>query len=367
MTSPYTLPGRLPGLIKQLVALYRKSGAINLPQVIESARIGLDLHTEHDNWNGGTTGHDLVLYLSLEIITDFDIGYRKDVCDKIKEDINALITRSNEYINDVHFELADDNNPEYQAATNYEHKVQIDPDKVDFWKPGLIRCFITHRDEHKAGAHKLAQSLEGYGFTCFVAHDTVMPMKEWRKEIMTGLQTMEIMLVYLSEDFHDSIWTNQEIGFALGAQKPVVCLKLGKKAPSGFVDYLQAINGDAEHPEDSATKISKHLAEALNASERLNNGIIEAFITSPDWGETTKRFDRMTKAVTKPSEAQVSRIIEGFNTNNQLRGAAYLTNNSERMVRWLKDVTGASYERHSGILRLTVTSSQKIWDDDLPF
>ena len=35
-----------------------------------------------------------------------------------------------------------------------------------------------------------------------VAHDTIAPMTEWRLEIMRGLETMEVMLVFLTDDFH---------------------------------------------------------------------------------------------------------------------------------------------------------------------
>lgn len=366
MAPSYTLPGRLPGLLKQIVGLYRRDGMSNLPSLIENARSALDLKTNYDNWNGGTTGHDIIFYLPLEALTAFSIDYRREVAEKLKTDINALITRSNEYIREVHLELADDSDPEYQAAKDYPTKSPPDPDSVEFWKPGLVRAFITHRDCHKGGAHRLADALEGYGISCFVAHDTVIPMKEWRKEIMTGLQTMEIMIVYLTDDFDESIWTNQEIGFALGAQKPVVCLKLGKRAPSGFVDHIQALPGNLNQPENSAPKLYKHLADALNASDRLNNGMIEAFAGSPNWGDTTLRFDRMTKAVTKLTDQQLARVIDGFNSNDQLYGAAYLANKSERMARWLSEITGKAYERHNGRLRLVPAEAKAAWDD-IPF
>lgn len=366
MATSYSLPGRLPGLIKQLVARYKREGLKNLPMMLETARYGIDLRTDYDNWNGGTTGHDLILYLPLEALTELSVESRKNNADKIAADLNALITRQNEYVREVHLELADENDPEYQAAMEYQAQPLPSPDSLEFWKPGLVRAFITHRDGHKAGAHRLAAALEQYGISCFVAHDTIPAQTEWRKQIMMGLQTMEIMIAYFTDDFEESIWTNQEVGFALGAQKPIVCLKLGKKAPGGFVGHVQATQGSIDTPEVSAPKLYRLLAKELGAGDRLNNALIEAFTASTNWGDTTDLFTRMADAVTELNDAQLARIINAFNTNDQLHAAAYLVNKSNRMTRWLNTVTGKEYELHKGRLRLKKDEPAAPWDE-IPF
>ena len=367
MATSYSLPQRLPGLIKQLVARYRKEGLTALPLALETAHYGMDLKTDYDNWNGGTYGHDVILYLPLESLSEWSIEARKNITDKVTSDLNALITRPNEYVREAHLELADDDDPDYQAAKPYQTRPQPNPDKLEFWKSGLVRAFITHRDGHKLGAHRLADALESFGISCFVAHDTIPAQTEWRQQIMLGLQTMEIMIVYFTDDFEDSIWTNQEIGFALGAQKPIVCLKLGRKAPGGFVGHIQAVQGSLEAPEASATKLYKLLIKELGAGDRLNDALIEAFATSPNWGETRIRFDRMAAAVTELNKSQLARVVQSFNTNDQLYGAAYLINSSDRMLRWLRNVTGNDYERHNGRLRLVPDKDQKAPWDDIPF
>lgn len=365
----YSFPSRLPGLLREIVARYRYEKNDALASMVESGRWGVDLGVVSDNWNGGEYGHDVILYLPAEILAALDTASRQRLCERFKEDLNVRITRSNEYVYGVHLECAEENNPEYQAALEFKVRPAPDPRRVEFWKPGLVRCFITHRDGHKAGAHRLGAALEEYGFSCFVAHDTVIPMREWRKEIMTGLQTMEIMVVYLTDDFHDSIWTNQEIGFALGSNKPVVCLKLGKAAPKGFVDHIQAVAGSLDQPEAAAPKLYPYLAKALNAADRLNNGLIEAFLASPTYNDAIGRFDRMTLTVKQLSDEQVVRVVEGFNANDQLYGSVYLTNKNERMTRWLSRVTGSEHRLVDRRLRLIPArkGSTDVLDDSLPF
>lgn len=363
MATTFTFPGRLPGLIRQLVAIYRREGADNRAAILEEARFGFELEVESDNWNGGTYGHDVIFYLPLETIVQFDTDRRRSLTQKLKEDLNELITRSNEYVRECHFELADDSDPEYQAAREYQGRPVPNPNTVEFWKPGLVRAFITHRDEHKAGAHRLADALEQFGVSCFVAHDTIPAQTEWRQQIMLGLETMEIMIAYFTDDFEESIWTNQEIGYALGAQKPIVCVKLGKRAPGGFVGHIQATPGSADSPEGAAPKLYKLIAKELGAGDRLNNALIEAFAASPNWGDTTELFKRMTTAITSLTPAQRDRVVDAFNSNNQLYAAAYLVNSSNRMVRWLNDITGEAYELHAGRLRRKPAGPPEPWDD----
>ncbi|MDP3802728.1 toll/interleukin-1 receptor domain-containing protein [Brevundimonas sp.] len=366
MAINFTFPGRLPGLLRQLVAMYRRAGLENRAAILEAARVGIELQVETDNWNGGSYGHDVVFYLPLDTLVPFTTELRKELTGKLAEDLNGLITRSNEHVRECHLELADENDPEYQAAKEYQGRPVPNPDTIEFWKPGLVRAFITHRDEHKAGAHRLADALEQYGISCFVAHDTIPAQTEWRQQIMLGLETMEIMIVYFTDDFEESIWTQQEIGYALGAQKPIVCVKLGKKAPGGFVGHIQATPGSLDNPEGSAAKLYKLLAKELGAGDRLNNALIEAFAASPSWGETTDLFKRMTSALTSLMPAQRKRVVEAFNSNNQLYAAAYLVNSSNRMVRWMNDVTGETYELHGGRLRLKLTEPAAL-GDDIPF
>ncbi|MEO6248753.1 MAG: toll/interleukin-1 receptor domain-containing protein [Sphingomicrobium sp.] len=169
----------------------------------------------------------------------------------------------NEYFRAVILEVDDENDPDYQRAIPFSTKPAVNPETLSFWKPGQIPLFITHRDHDKVGANELADALSAFGISSFVAHDTIKPMKEWRREILKGLDTMEMMLVYLTDQFAESIWTQQEVGFALGKDIPVISLKLQGKDPPGFIDNVQAQRGSMDHPANSATSIYKLISEQL--------------------------------------------------------------------------------------------------------
>ena len=53
-------------------------------------------------------------------------------------------------------------------------------------------------------------------------------MKEWETEIESALFSMDVLVALLTDGFHDSNWTDQEVGVAIGRKIPVVPVRLGK-------------------------------------------------------------------------------------------------------------------------------------------
>ena len=154
---------------------------------------------------------------------------------------------------------------------------------------------------------------------------------------------MEILLAFVTDDLHDSIWTNQEIGFALGRNVPVVSLKLQNQDPSGFIGEKQALKCRYDNVAAAAAKIYKVLADKLGNKERLQASLISAFVNSPDFHETRRRFDRMKGVVDSLSDTEVAEITEGFYRNTQLHRAIYLNNRHERLRNFLNKVTGKNF------------------------
>ena len=262
-------------------------------------------------------------------------------------------------------EVDDENDPDYQRAIPFSAKPPTNPDTLSFWKPGQVRLFISHRDEDKVGANELADALGAYGITCFVAHDTIKPMREWRREILKGLETMEMMLVYLTDKFGESIWTQQEVGYALGKGIPVISLKLQGKDPPGFIDNVQAQRGSMDDPAGSAPAIYRLISEELGAKERLSDGLIAAFVASEDYNHARYRFDRMASSVDKLTDAQLKSIITGYHDNAALYEAFYLDNQYNRLASYLHRSTGTAYT----ISGRTIQAPRLATDleDDVPF
>ena len=97
-----------------------------------------------------------------------------------------------------------------------------------FCRPGMLKVFLTHLAAHRKCAADLQEALWGYGISAFVAHNDIVPTQEWQAEIETALPTCDALVALLHPEFHESNWTDQEIGFAMGRGVPVFSVRCGE-------------------------------------------------------------------------------------------------------------------------------------------
>jgi hypothetical protein len=366
VSSKYYLPSKISNYLKRLQLEYSRTDHTRLLEIIANARVEVIEETSYDNWNGGTYGHDVILYLPPEVIGEFSLDWQKQLGDEICQDLNKCIgSVSNEHIRLVHLELADEADPRYQRSVNSSQQPQTNPDALSFWKPGHLRLFMSHRDQHKVMARRLGDALSEYGISPFVAHDTIGPMKTWQLEIERGLETMEVMLAFVTDDFHDSTWTNQEVGYALGKSVPIISVKFGTKDPEGFIGSKQALRGDLDRPEGAAPAIYKLLIEEVG-EKRLRENLITAFCDSADFDETKKRFDRLTSALSTLSGDEIKRIQNAFASNYHLNNAYYL-GYYNRLTSFIKRCTGQDFEIAAKELGLKKEPNKQVPGDKIPF
>jgi len=361
--SGYQLPSKIPSYLRRLRADYDNSNVALFSEILSAARIHVVEETYYDNWNGGINAHDVKIFLPEETLYKINIKDQKDICKKFCDDINACgESIENEYIHSVSIEENDESDIRCQQAVFLSRRQQIMPDSLSFWTPGCIRLFISHRDSHKQHAKALADELEGYGIGAFVAHDTIEPLEEWQHTIRKGLETMEIMLAFVTDDFHGSTWTNQEIGYALGRNIPIISLRLEKSNPQGFLGSIQALKGNIDEARASAFDVYELIAEKLGNGDRLRSALVSSFIQSSDFSETKRRFIRMRDVVSELNDDQVEQIINGFEQNDQINGAWYLVN-QPRLQDFLNKTTGRRYQVKGDKIVLMKESIS----DEIPF
>ena len=344
MTDFALLPKLLPA-IRRLCRHYQNKGKTDLRDLLESSRFHFEPGTEYDNWNGGTYGHDVFVFIPEALIDLVDLDDQEHVSKQIRDDLNKVTPEvENEYVRVVYFKLADQLDPQYQSAVQFSREPHARPQDVGLWNKNSLRLFLSHRDQYKAEAHVLANALEPYGVSVFVAHDAIKPMKEWQEEILNGLMTMEVMLVLLTDDFHKSDWTNQEVGFALGRGIPIVCVKVGTVDPQGFIGIRQALKGSLECISDVAPRVYHALISEIGQEGRLKEILVEAFVSSVSYIDTIDALKRLTETVNHLNDSELTRIIEGYSSNDQLHGCAGIHTRGNWFKRYLEDATGRRFE-----------------------
>jgi hypothetical protein len=132
----------------------------------------------------------------------------------------------------------------------------------------LFRLFISHISKDKLNAKRLKECLAPYGIAGFVAHQDIHPTLEWQGEIESALRTMDAFIAVHTEGFSKSVWTQQEIGFALGRGTKVISFKMGED-PSGFISKHQALARQNRTAEAVAQEIDGLLAQDNRTKEKL--------------------------------------------------------------------------------------------------
>lgn len=137
------------------------------------------------------------------------------------------------------------------------------------WKDtGLFRLFISHISKDKNKATRLKECLELYAIDGFVAHEDIHPTLEWQNEIERALYTMDAFLSVHTEGFSQSIWTQQEVGFAFGRGVKIISLRMGED-PKGFISKTQALSRRDRKAEEIAKEINSILLEDERTSAKL--------------------------------------------------------------------------------------------------
>ena len=219
-------------------------------------------------------------------------------------------------------------------------------DLDNLWGPGAIRAFLSHKAEYKIQASSMKEHLTTSGIACFLAHEDIEPMREWESEIERALFSMDVLVALLTEEFHESNWTDQEVGVAVGRKIPVVPVRLGKD-PYGFIGKFQAISGATDLPAETAEKIvqsilgnrsiNSHKIELARASmiDNYINKVAESgsFARSKSLARELSRFDSL-------SSEQERALVSAFNENDQVR---YAWGFREEIVNQLKRLTSKDY------------------------
>lgn len=180
------------------------------------------------------------------------------------------------------------------------------------WGDAGYRVFVSHRAEVKRKAADLKDRLAVFGVSAFVAHADVKPTRKWQDEIEKALGSMDAFVALLTAKFHESNWTDQEIGYALCRKVPLIAVKFGT-TPYGFVGRFQALQctwGEAP----------LEIAKLLITKPSMLDAYVEAVRNcgSFDDGNTLSQVLPCIEALT---EEQAEKLVLAFNKNSQLQGS----------------------------------------------
>jgi hypothetical protein len=60
--SEYALVPKIMPALRRLQMHYALKEEYSLKEIIDNAKVHIEVATDYDNWNGGTYGHDVFIY-----------------------------------------------------------------------------------------------------------------------------------------------------------------------------------------------------------------------------------------------------------------------------------------------------------------
>lgn len=195
-------------------------------------------------------------------------------------------------------------------------RLQVEP---SFWHAGFSRVFVSHLAKFRGFAGEIQQELLLYGMSSFVAHNDIEPTAEWQDEIELALATCDAMLVLLHPGFHESQWTDQEIGYAMGRGIMIATVRLGTD-PYGFIGRFQALDGLDKTAKELARELFRILRRHRLTRRVVAQGVVECFCQSNSYKAARRNMETL-EGLAHWDASLSNRARVAVTENDQLQGA----------------------------------------------
>jgi hypothetical protein len=309
----FELTANIERYLAALSKLYAQDGKRELQEIVVNAQVRVHEEWTYDNWDGGVWGHALFLTVPESIFLR-SVKKKDEVQNEIKEDINKIHNVRDEFIDAVFLEMdvPDDAAWRLESGLLIAGKRDVSDDAVKrIWGDGGFRVFLSHKSSVKKETAELKDQLRLFGMSAFVAHEDIHPTKAWQDEIENALASMDAFVALMTEDFHDSDWTDQEVGYALARGVPILAIRLGSD-PYGFIGKFQAVSTDWNGA-------AVNIAKVFIKHDRAFSAYVQALHHCPNWN-TANLLAEALPGLERLDDKQVDELASVYNETYELRG-----------------------------------------------
>jgi hypothetical protein len=307
-------PKAVEDIIATLADICRHQGQADIVELLESAVPRIEL-TEHDNWNGGTYIFALILDIPVAVFAKVEPKLQeieKSILSKLEKICRDL---SSDHVGSVTI------TPLTSKSTSVGPRSKPAEVEVEhLWKDGFFRLFLSHVSAHKIAVARLKTELYLRAISAFVAHEDIAPSLVWQNEIELALRSMHALAALLTGDFHQSNWTDQEVGFALGKGVLVVPVRLGFD-PYGFIGKVQGLSGSLDRPPGMADLLANTLLNHSATHRQMRKSVVCAFETASSYANA-RILSKMICRVTDFSGEEKEAIERACGANDQIFDAS---------------------------------------------
>jgi len=182
-----------------------------------------------------------------------------------------------------------------------------------------IDTFLSHSNEDKKIARRLADILAIYGFDVFVAHDDIEIGDEWEETLKEKIKNCELFLALLSKNFHEARFTDHEIGIATAFNKQVFPIRIDDTKPYGLMSKFQAKKISLKIDHDEIRNLAERLMKFTDEGKNVIDRVIEKLENAGSFKEANYATEILFE-YTNFTYKQVNKIAKAFLYNPQISG-----------------------------------------------
>lgn len=190
---------------------------------------------------------------------------------------------------------------------------------AELWGDAAFRVFISHLSKYKLIASDIQKELARYGISAFVAHEDIQPTQEWVTQIESALASCDLLVALMHQDFHESNWTDQEIGFVMGRGEPVFSVRLGRD-PYGFIGKFQAITLKKVDAFSIALSIFECSLQNKKTWKKAGAALVNSLCNSRSWSSSNSLAPMLSRIKESEPDWPV-RLASAFGENDELKYA----------------------------------------------
>lgn len=274
---------------------------------------------EYDNWNGGATYYALAIHIPVHVYAKLEDAM-EDIERKILAKIEKLQrSETHDFIREVLIQPMSGRGPRVVPSSD-----------SSFWLAAHFRLFVSHLSENKGTATNLKSALEPYGISAFVAHEDIKPTLEWQEEIEKSLFSMDALVAILAPGFGKSLWTDHEVGLALGRGVVVLPIRYGLD-PYGLLGKYQGLQGKGRTLREVAEAVFRAFLDNSRTSGRFVSCLVEQYLLAALGASILAKLRLLDHAQVISSE-QLNKIREKAANSPELRADSEFLSHVNRLL-----------------------------------
>lgn len=185
-----------------------------------------------------------------------------------------------------------------------------------------MAVFISYSSRDKVLAGQIKIRLREFDIKTFLAHDDIPGGSEWVDSIRENIRDCHLFLALVTNTYHVQEHTDQELGMAVYAKKPVVCIVVNDAQPRGFAQSCQHIHYS---PNRGMMRLGIAVMNAVLqvvAPAKKLDFVIERLAISSHYDDSNALARHIPEDV-HLSRSQVAQLTDAFVANNQVRHARH--------------------------------------------